>query len=199
MRKAKTPRNYLSWSQLSLWEKNPELYRRVYFEGQEQQNANIDFGKAVALTFEQDISSSHAAVEIARILNSKKNFPKREFAIEADAGICRLKGVLDMFNPRKLAMREIKTGKKWTQEMVDKHGQIDFYDYLVWLKYRKPLKEISLFWIETKEDDFGDIVPTGKFKLFATKRSLEHRLKIHNRIRRAWLGIQMMSKEYANR
>src|SRR3990167_1037027 len=187
-RRIKTPRTYISWNQLSKWEadKDHEKYRKYYFEDEkEKSNPRMDFGRMADEILDKGAETNSEVMEIIRILEPQ--YPKKQFEINAKCEICTLMGVLDRFNPRKLALFERKTGKKWTQKRVDNLGQIDFYDYMVWLKYGKPLKEIHLFWIETKEDDYGDIVPTGKFKLFNTKRTTEHRLKIYSRIKSAWI------------
>jgi len=56
----------------------------------------------------------------------------------------KLLGYLDSFDPKELNIYEYKTGKKYTQGMANKLGQLDFYALLVYLKYKKLPKSIKL-------------------------------------------------------
>src|SRR3990167_2427576 len=187
MDKIKTPREYLSWSQMNLFERNPELYREVYIEGREiYSTPALETGKNLATALENGGSDDAMIEHLRRFLPS---YQKVEYEIKAKLGEINLLGKLDGFNPRKKIIGEIKTGKKFTQKMVDTNGQLTFYALLVWLKY-KTLPEIYLHWCKSNNGEL-----TGEIKTFKTQRSQLDLMKFIPRIKKCWEGIQQLCSE----
>lgn len=192
MEKAKR-REYISWSQLQLFEKSPEQYRDVYILGQDiLVTRRILLGREVADRMAEEGEAMDEDINFLKVF--LPDYPEKEFPIEADLEGIKLLGKLDGFNPKKLVIGELKTGAKWTQKMADKHGQLTFYALLVWLKYGK-LPKIFLHWAETAEDDFGEIYLTRRIVTFKTKRTLAQVILFSSRIRKANKGIKDLWKQ----
>ena len=190
-----TPRKYLSWSQLNLFEKSPKEYSRLYLEGRKRpDNKYIQLGKKLADRLETGLPSGDKTIE--HVVNFLPKTKKQEFEITVSRFGVPLLGRLDGFDPRSKKITEHKTGKKWTQKMVDSLGQLTFYSCLVWAKYKVLPKKIVLHWLETKENEFGELYLTGKIKTFKTKRAYVQIALMSCRIKKAWKGIKKLTKEY---
>lgn len=187
-----TPRGYLSWSQLSLYEKDPQLYYQVYWEGVAQfKTKYLELGKRMAKTLENGYDEEHDPVfeEVMRIVPP---YPKREVKIKKTFEGIPLVGIMDGFDEKNLVIGEFKTGKKWTQSMADTTGQLTFYALLVWLKYKKIPNSMYLHWASTVEDEEGNLRLTGIVRTFKTKRSLSDIILLSKRIKKAWKAIAEM-------
>lgn len=192
MVKIKTPRNYLSWSQMNLFERNPEMYKEIYIDGRENlSNDFLELGKEMAEALEKGKSKNPI---INHLLIFLPSYPKVEYEMKAKIEGIPLLGKLDGFNSKKGIIGEFKTGKKWTQLMADKFGQLTFYTLLYRLKYKKMPKEILLHWMETNNDD-GKLKLTGKIKTFKTQRSTNDLINFIPRIKKTWNGIIKLSNE----
>ena len=83
----------------------------------------------------------------------------------------------------------MKSGKNWTQALVDKNDQLTFYALIDFLKYKTGrAKKILLHWFNTN---------TGEVRTFETKRGLMDFHPMTVRIERAWEAINEMAKEEA--
>lgn len=188
-----TPRPYLSWSQLSLWEKNREDYRRVYMDGVQNESMAMTLGSHMSKALEDGHGIDDPIIQQGLLLFPR--LKKSEFEIKAKCNVCPLLGKIDAFDPKSKNFREYKTGKyPWSQGRVNEHGQITFYCYLIWLKYKKIPQVIYLDWLNTdeKSKDYGRI------RSFATVRSMADLIKMHGRIQRAWNGINQMVQNGEN-
>lgn len=191
-----TPRKYISWSQLQLFEKSPSKYAERYLEGIPlYPNKYLRLGKKLATRLETGKNSGNDLIEhVALMIPTYQHY---EYKIEIDYKGIPLLMKLDCFTTRQRKLGEVKTGKKWTQRMVDKLDQLTFYATGVWLKFGVLPKKIFLHWAETKEDKNGKLRLTGKTKTFETTRTLVDIVRFRIRIKNAWEGIQALSKEYA--
>ncbi len=189
-----SPRGYLSWSQMQLWEKDPNMYYQVYFEGLDMfRTRQLELGKRMATTLENGFDEERDPLfEMLAVF--MPSYPYREFEINAIFEGIPLKGKLDGFDEKTLTIGEVKTGKYWTQSMVNSAGQLTFYALLVWLKYKKLPKEIFLHWAKTDEDMEGNLKLTGDIKTFKTQRSLKDLILFSKRIKSAWEGICELGK-----
>ena len=187
----KTPRPYLSWSQLNLWERDKELYRRTYIDGLKQfENVYLKTGKALADRLETGIKTDNKMIEYLALMLPK--YPKVEFEIRANFKGIPVLGRLDCYDPKKRIVGEIKTGKNWSQGMVDKSGQLTFYAMLVWLKTKKLPSKIRLHWAKTKLDSDGDLQIVGDIKTFYTTRSISDIILMYGRVKKCWSEIIKM-------
>jgi hypothetical protein len=189
-----SPRGYLSWSQLSLWEKDQNLYYQVYIEGLDQfKTKYLELGKRMATTLENGFDEEHDPI-FEFVATFMPGYPKKEFDIKIEFEGIPLVGKLDGWNEKTMTIGEYKTGKNWTQNMVDKHGQLTFYALLIWLKYKKLPEKILLHWAKTEEDLDGTLKLTGDIKTFSTKRTMKDIIVFSKRIKTAWEGICEVGK-----
>lgn len=192
---SKTPRPYLSWSQLQLWEQDKELYRRTYIDGiKRPDNQYLETGKKLADRLETGIESDDSFIEYLALFMPK--YEKAEFEIMIDWEGIPVLGRLDGYNSSERIVGEYKTGKLWTQAMVDKSDQLTFYAMLVWLKYKRPPTDICLHWAKTEIDEYGKLRITGDIKTFKTIRTISDIILLRGRIVNCWKGIKQMCKNY---
>lgn len=186
---SKLPRGYISWSQYSLFLRSPAEYKRIYIDGGKGFESDyMDFGRKFAEALEGN-KSDRQDIEIMKEL--LPSYPKRELKIEAEFKGIKLLGVLDGWDPRKRIIGEYKTGKKWTQAMVNRHDQLLFYALCVWLKYKK-VPKVRLHWVETSRDNYGNLMLTGMFKNFKRDIRLSDLLLFANKIERVVKGISKL-------
>ena len=133
--KIKTPRKYLSYSQMILVEQSPKAYIKHYFNDEDFTNDGMILGKQMAEALEDDIESDIPIIEQAMIFLPK--YSRRDREIVVTVGGLILLGKPDTFEPRgKKKFREYKSGNTaWTQKKVDKCDQITFYAMLIYFKY----------------------------------------------------------------
>lgn len=191
----KKNRDYISYSQLSLWEKNPNQYYRQYVLGKESPtNKYLDFGKQVATALEWGFDAWHDKM-IEMMLVFMPTYPKREFKITAKLDGIKLLSRFDGWDPKRKHLGEYKTSKNnWTQGMVDKNDQLTFYALMVWLKYRVLPSKIFLHWAKTIENNRGELGLTGDFHTFETRRTLKDLIIFSARIKKAANDITKLKK-----
>jgi hypothetical protein len=189
-----SPRPYLSWSQISLFERSPEWYAKKYlFAQEENQTDSMRFGKRFAQALELQQKTGDDALD--NLVSIFPKYPLREFQIEAqlDGVEVPLYGVLDAFDPETLRIGEFKSGRLWTQEMVNESGQLKMYALLVWLKFQQLPSEVRLHWAQTQYTEGRGIEFTGEVQQFEARISLEDLTSFSARVRRSWDGIKTLS------
>lgn len=140
------PKGYLSYSQMTLWQQNKDLYRQRYYgESKFIDTPEIRFGKEIAKHLEENK------------INGVKRFRKPEHEIKVDLEGYTLLGYIDSFCPRWKKIIEYKTSRtdvkdKWSQVKVQKHKQLDFYSLLVQMKYGSVHNECELIVLETIDE-----------------------------------------------
>jgi hypothetical protein len=192
-----SPRPYLSWSQISLFERSPELFARKYlFFEEEPASEAMLLGKKLAQAIETQDATGDAT--IANLLQFFPGYPQREFKIaaELDGVEVPLYGILDGFDQERLRIGEYKSGRQWDQNMVDQSGQLKMYELMVWLKYKEAPSEVMLHWARTRYNDQGILEFTGEIQSFEAKVALEDIILFSSRVRKVWAGIKELSKEY---
>lgn len=194
-----TPRPYLSWSQLDLFEKDPEGYREIYIKGGvKPANAFMQLGKEVADSMETGEETGDPMKDL--VISMIPKFEDKEVEIRATIKVGKneipLFGKMDSGKKNDLsAFKEVKTGVKWTQRRADEHGQLTFYCTIIKEITKKIPENIELVWAETVVEK-GRPRLTGRVVTFKTKRTLADIIKMKARIKKAWEGIQeMMSEE----
>ena len=185
----KTPRAYLSWSQMNLFERSPIDYTAVYLYGENNTNPRMELGKIVAEMLEKGEENADKNLEFYRLFLPQ--YPFKEFDVKANLGDIIIYGKLDGWDPKKNEVGEYKTGSKWTQKMADETGQLSFYALLLYLKYKIKPEELRmrLFWMPTIIDPYEGLKLTGDLKIFETRRTMTDLIDIMGRARRAWQGI----------
>jgi hypothetical protein len=194
-----TPRPYLSYTQLSLYERSPERYYQKYFLGEEiEETEAMAFGKRFHEIIEHDEKTEDLIIE--HVKNFLPSYPEREYQFHSVCNVGKevvpLLCVFDGYDDKKRSIGEFKTGRKWTQKMADELGQLTFYAFAYWQVYRELPKELSLIWIETTET-YAGVQATGYVRIFQTTRTIHHMIQMQQRIEKAWKGIKELSdKEY---
>lgn len=176
MKKLITPKNYLSYSQIDMWLRNREKYKRKYFFGENVDDVNdyMVFGKKTAHAIETGEATGDELFDMAVSLIPKYDIIEHEIRVPlvTPYGEIDLLGKLDTFCPTTLKFREYKTGKSvWTQRRADTHKQLYHYQTMIWLQNKKLSPEIHLDWFETDKTESG-VTFTGKVKSFRVKIGL---------------------------
>jgi len=194
-----TPRPYLSWTQLNLWEKDPEGYREQYIRGHPRPITNaMRLGSEVATSMETEEETGDPLKDL--VISMIPKFDNREVEIAAPIKIARIEipllGKLDSARQDLMAFKEVKTGSvKWTQRRADEHGQITFYATIIREITNRIPDDIELIWAETQMDHNYNPHLTGKIVVFKTKRTLADIVKMKARIKKAWFQISQMMEE----
>jgi len=193
-----SPRPYLSWSQINLFERSPEQFAKKYFLNQEESSSEAQrFGKRFAQALELQQKTGDDALD--HLVNIFPSYPHREFQIEAslDGVEVPLYGILDGYDSEKFRIGEYKSGRLWTQEMVNESGQLKMYALLVWLKFQQLPGEVMLHWAKTQYLEGKGIEFTGEMHSFEVRISLDDLLAFGDRVRLAWDGIKSLSAQHA--
>lgn len=144
----KGPKKYISWSQLRTWLEDKDRYRDRYYRG-------IDMHSSKELLFGSEVAKGleNGSINVPGLIV----YPVSEEQIKVDIEGVPFFGYIDMFDPKRLKFREIKTGKlkpnggmRWTQKDVDNHGQLDVYSLLIQEKYGNVDEECHLDWLVTR-------------------------------------------------
>lgn len=194
-------RDYISWSQLTCWEKDPNRYYERYVLGLDEYiSKNMDAGKRIAEMLEKGKAKNQIEKSILAKLEQDgyPNIENREKKVTAELEGIKLYGIADGLLLKDKKLFEVKTGVKWTQSQANKLGQIDFYNLMLWLTYKIKPQDIEnkLIWIKTYNttDDFGQrkVIMTDEVKTFIVKKTMTDIIKMSDRIKKADKGIKDM-------
>lgn len=196
------PKGYLSCSQITLWQSDPQRYKEIYFEGRDEfriSNPGMEYGKIVATALEAGLETDDLLTDTAMSLLVKYDIADKEIvtSFKTKDGEIGVLGRPDTLNSMTHAFREYKTGKiKWTANKAQNHFQMKFYAMLIYLKFGTVLHEAHLDWIQTEKTDAG-IKPTGHvetFKVIFTMNDILNTMaltsKIAKEIELAWLSYE---------
>ena len=178
------PKNYISYSQLTLWLADQKRYKDLYFDDRNElrtTNSGQAYGKIVADALEKGIQTGDVVTDSAMLLLPKYDLADQEFFAELKTkeGIVNVLCKPDTMDSKTKAFREYKTGKTaWTKKKAQNHIQMKFYAMGIYLKYGVALKEAYLDWIETEKDLEGTIRPTGHLESFRVTFLLNDILKM---------------------
>jgi hypothetical protein len=188
-----TPRPYLSWSQMNLFERDPAAYVAQYLYGQEGYTSDAAaFGKQIARKLEAKSSDDN---EVERLRTLLPKFPKQEYEIRATFEGVPLLAKLDLFSPWRMQIGELKTGRyPWTQSRVNEHGQLKFYALAAWLKYKR-VPRIELYWAPTEWQE-NKLRLSGEIQTFQTEFSPSDLLNFGARLPQVWTAIQQVTGEH---
>ena len=190
----KLPRGYISSNQMNIFKRSKARYISIYVDGEEDnfKNDHMELGEEFAKARAGEKSDREDIEMMKELLPT---YPKREIEFNENLGKIPLKGILDGFDPRKKIIGEDKTGKKWTQGMVNKHDQLLFYALCVWLKYKK-VPKVWLHWVQTERDENGELILSGHFENFERKVTLADILLFSAKVRKVAKEISNLVKEY---
>ena len=194
------PKSYLSFSQITLWQSNPERYKKLYFEGDQSYNFTNDgmrFGSKVADALEHKTQTGELLTDIAIELMPQYDVRDEEIVadLKTEDGWIKVLGRPDSLDSETKDFVEFKTGKvKWTQTKAEKHLQLRFYAMLIYLEYGVVPGNVALIWMETHKNTDGETEPTGRIEKFPVKIELKDILetmaitsKVAKEIEAAWV------------
>jgi len=163
-------KDYLSWSQHSLWTSSKREYYKKYGLGEDRStNKFFNKGKEFATAMEYDDDGEHSSDSLLsfvlenapRLANSEE-----KLMVELKNGE-KILSILDSSDEHGESFIEYKTGKvPWTQEKVNNHDQMMFYALALYIKSGRMQTPSSLLvWIETEETEDG-LKYTGLIEAF---------------------------------
>jgi len=196
-----TPRPHLSWSQLDLFERNPEKYRALYVQNDPEAaipvNRGMALGKSVANALETGEETGDLKKDFVIAQLPKFEVMEYELRVTIDVGGIKIPLLIKMDSAMKTleAFKEYKTGTTaWNKEKANKHGQMIFYATGIYSKVGK-IPAAELVWAPCEKDDSGRPYLTGEIRRFEVKVTMADILKMKIRMKNAWLGIQAMVEE----
>jgi hypothetical protein len=176
----------LSWSQISTFKYNPRQWYARYVEGEETEpSIEMLFGKEVGDRIAADPTY---LPEVPRLSIF-------EHELKFDFNGIPMIGYMDSYEPH-TKMKEYKTGrKKWDQQRVNQHGQIDLYLLGTWQlqKVRPEDIDCELHWLPTHIKD-GQVAFVDPFKVhtFKANRTMADILRFGQEI----MNIRKEMEEY---
>lgn len=197
-------KDYMSYSAYSLWKRNPEAYRRHYYDGEKTfETIETRFGSKVHEMLENnDPSLSHVP-----------HYSTFEYPIEVVIEGNKIRGRIDSIDMARLRFLDFKTGHTpWTKLKVRKLDQMPFYSMLLKEAYGKVDRICHLVWIETEFDkksiqfDGHELTAqtrnlrlTGKVKKFKREISKWERTRIKKDLLKVCEEIKKDYAEYIKR
>lgn len=194
-----TPRPYLSFSQMTMFEMSPERYAEHYIYDQEQRvSKNMHYGSRMAEGLELDEATGDPLLDL--MMSRIPKFELMDIAFEAELKdgkeVITILAKPDTCKADYSAFKEYKTStRKWTQKMADDSGQVSFYATAAWLKTGKIPSDIELVNVPVEYDENGALTPTGELVRLPTKRTMTDIIKMTTRMRNAWHGIKALSEK----
>jgi len=194
-----TPRPYLSFSQMTLFEMAPQKYVDQYIYKKPQRiTRNMAYGTVMADALENDELSGDPVLDI--MMTKIPKFELRDVPFEVDLKdgkkTIRILCKPDTMKADMTAFKEYKSSTRaWTQKMADESGQITFYATGMWLKTGKIPQDIELVCVVVKYNDDGSLTPTGEMVRYTTKRTMVDIIKMTARMKRAWVGINKLCEK----
>lgn len=175
------PKKYLSYSQISLWEKNKEGYRRRYYDNEPSaETLEMVYGKKIAKILETGRFNDHP------ILGKIPRYDTPEHKIDLMIDDVPFMGYIDSYDSQGHRFIEYKTGRngpnnkpRWDLPAVYKTDQIPIYSLMIKEKYGEVDNLAHLVWLRTVftkktmefeghvlESDDKDVKIDGHFEVF---------------------------------
>ncbi len=193
-----TPRQYISWSSLSLFERSPEQWAEVYLYGKQVPvNRGMAYGRTMADGLENGEATGDPVLDLMIAQLPKFELMDKPLEAEMPCGNRKIKILAkpDTMKEDLSAFWEYKTGQApWSQSKVDSFGQITFYNTAMYLKTGKNDREMGLVHVQTVKGEAERIQPTGEIFTYRTKRSMSDTLKMMVRIKNAWEGMEKLTE-----
>ena len=194
-----TPRPYISYSQMVLWEMSPKKYADRYIYNKPQYvSKNMLYGTKMAEGLETEEATGDPVLDLMMARIPKFEVMDKSFEAEMPDG--KKKIILlakpDTMKKNCSAFKEYKTSvRRWTQKMADDSNQITFYALAMWLKTKKIPEDIELVNVVVEYAEDGSLRPTGEMVVLKTKRTLIQLIKFSKRVKDAWHGIENLCQK----
>ncbi len=194
------PKGYLSWSQLDLWERDPEEYKARYFYGKPSpESGAMSFGKHISRVLEGKEKPGNHIEQSIKLLCKRCGSPEYEIktVLKTAYGDVVLLGYLDDIDSKTFGeFVENKTGTtKWSSKKAENHGQLHFYYLLIILATGTRPQRSTLQHFETQLDagaPFGRKL-TGQIHTYEVSLFIGHEIEIRRRIENA---VREISQAY---
>lgn len=169
-----TNRDYFSWSQYYLWKSSKLQFYKRYVLGETGPKLKaFDKGKEFGNYKETgDIPHWVSDPLLQQVGDDTPSLEIMEHELKVDIFDTTLLCYLDTCDLDLTNFYEYKTGKnKWTQSLVNKHEQLDFYAFCIYVMSNEEiLPTCTLYWIETEEiempDGSSELRYTGRIEKF---------------------------------
>ena len=172
----------IDYSELSLYEENPEDHYKRYVLGEEleytpEQKRRMDLGTIVGnyaenptYDFVKEMKASgfenELILKVQRLYPRIQNSGDHQVVMLVDMGPgVRLKVKLDRFVKAERIIDDYKTTESefvWSQRKVDENKQLSVYNFAYLANYHKPLRELAIAEINLSKN--------GRFKRWLTQR-----------------------------
>jgi len=167
------PKNHLSFSQIELWIKAPETYRKKYYAKDPPQ-----YGQSIEMAFGNEVTEAMERDEDWTSFIPRHRTFEHEMLFDIEG--VKILAYIDNMDLETMTFREQKTGRTpWTQKKVDKHKQLDIYSLGLQEKFGKVNDECELIWVKTEkklktkmfqgielESDSYDLKLIGEYEIF---------------------------------
>lgn len=195
------PRDYLSYSQMTLWEKNPDKYIEQYLYGEKSRTSRaMALGKEMARGLEEGDDTGDPVLDLVMARLPKYECRDKEFRGTLKGKDFDVPLLIRPDSAKKDLSRiiEYKTGLElWTASKVAKLDQLDFYMMGAFVITGKLPVDLKLVHVQTERECDGDgeplengrILPTGKFFEHKATRTMADVLRMMTRARKAWREI----------
>lgn len=180
----------LSWSAISSFEYDPDIWFERYILGKKDEGSSaMKFGKMIG---EKLASDPTFMPEVPRL-------PLYEHKLQSRLGDIPLIGYIDAFDLKNQKMLEFKTGKNWDRKKAETHGQIDLYCAMIFAQHKIHPGEldIKLVWLQTEETgDFStQFIKDMKPVIFPIKKTMVDVLNMLARVKKTYaLMLQYVDK-----
>ncbi len=193
-----TPRPYLSWSQMTLFEKDPKRYAEVYFEGRKMPiNRGMALGKTLAENLEHGELAGDPIMDLVAAQLPKLDVPEAELttSFKHEGLTVPLLIKVDSAEKEWEAFIEYKSGpaSNWNLKKAQE-GQTLFYSTAIWCA-RKKVPKGSLVHAITEYDEAGRPTLTGEIMRYDFTHALADMLKMQLRMAKAWRGIIKLTEQ----
>lgn len=179
---------YLSHSKKQLFERDQDLFARVYFEGEEiVPTDKMIWGKELAENLEDGVEASEDALMAHALLYLPK-YVQREVRMEVSFGGMKFVTQFDGYDPKECGIGEYKSGTTpWSQAMAQSNKQLKMYAMVFFFKKKKLPKWLRLHWFNTD---------TGEIKTFEVHYSKVDVLRYFGECKKTWIEIKKFIKNY---
>lgn len=189
-----TPRSYISYSSMTLFERDREAWADLYlYEKKQHETKNMRYGSKMADALELDEATGDAMLDLMVSRLPKFEIMDKPFECPLKNGKNEIITLLikpDTAMPDLSAFKEYKTSvRKWTQKMANESAQITFYATGIWLLKGKIPHDIELVNVPVRYQEDGSLTPTGEIHRFRTHRTLTDIIKMTARVRRNWAAM----------
>src|SRR3990167_9330559 len=191
-----TPRPYLSFSSMTLFERSPDQWVNYYLYGEKNRvSRNMALGSQLADSLESGEATGDPVLDL--MASKLTKYELRDESIQARLPD-KKRPITIMIKPDTCkkdmsALIEFKSSvRQWTQKMCDESaqkGQTCFYAMGIWLITKK-IPDIKFQIVETEYAEAGRVQPTGRIYSIQTKTSLPDILRMTKRARNTWARIE---------